>query len=350
MKIAFVCFFEDGRISGPSNSMTSLAAKGLAYNHDCSVFTTSYKHKNTFILNGIKVNHVKQLIQSLKKFDLVVMSGLFDYQIFKVSIFCKLHNVSYIISPRSNLMKSALQKSQLKKKLALLTYSKFIIQNASSVHFLSNEEYKNSLQLNDNYFIARNGVSGLPLSECKIELKENLILFVGRLDISHKGLDLLLDSLSLIKDKLISHGWRVELRGPGSKKVVSELTKKINHLNLGLVVNISPAVTGDIKFNLMNRSKIFLHPSRYEGQPQSVIEAMSCGSIPVVTLGANMNDYVKGFINSTKFCPESFSLAILHAINMSLDISVHKTISDFAHKQFSWDLASKEFYDNLINK
>lgn len=347
MKIAFICYFEKGRISGPSNSMTSLASNGVDFGHQCSVFTSSKNCTENFYLNGVKVGLLHELLSNLKSYDLVVMSGLFDWQVFRLAFFCVINNVSYVFSPRSNLMSEALKKGSIKKKLALFTYSGFIINRAKYIHFLSDEERNNSIVVKNDSFVARNGVTGLNKTTLDVNEKCNLISFVGRFDISHKGIDLLLMSLSLIKEHLTRFNWRVELYGPSAEGVIEKLNGMIFQLGLSSVVKMYPAITGESKFQLLSKSKIFLHPSRYEGQPQSVIEAMACGAIPVVTVGANMSMYVESFVPSTAFCAKDYSQAILKAMNMSNCTESHKNISKYAFSQFSWTLASREFYSKI---
>ncbi|MCG9694540.1 glycosyltransferase [Vibrio sp. Isolate22] len=347
MKIAFVCYFEKGRISGPSNSMTSLATRGEDFDHQCSVFTSSKDCCDEFYLNGVKVGLLNELLSELKNYDLVVMSGLFDWQIFRLAFSCVVNNVNYVFSPRSNLMLEALKKGQFKKKLALLTYSGFVVRRAKYIHFLSDEEMRNSVCVNNDSFVARNGVTGLNRIVDDARPKDNIISFIGRFDISHKGIDLLLVSLSLIRDQIMEFNWRVELYGPSTKGVTEQLNERILQLGLSNVVKLYPPITGESKFILLSKSKVFLHPSRYEGQPQSVIEAMACGAIPVVTIGANMSKYVEPFVPSTIFCAKTYSQAILKAMNMAKYAENHKKISRYALNCFSWDLASEEFYSNI---
>lgn len=102
-----------------------------------------------------------------------------------------------------------------------------------------------------------------------VSKKRGHILFVGRLE-EQKNIGLLIDAVSLISKKqavvldIVGRGsLESDLRAHADMKGV-----KVNFLNR--VDNIElPA--------LMNSYDVFVLPSRYEGNPKTLLEAMSCG-------------------------------------------------------------------------
>jgi glycosyltransferase involved in cell wall biosynthesis len=64
-------------------------------------------------------------------------------------------------------------------------------------------------------------------------------------------------------------------------KVKSELEERINALGLGPHVDFPGFVSEERKFELFQASRIFLMPSRFEGSPRVIGEALICG-LPVV--------------------------------------------------------------------
>ena len=95
------------------------------------------------------------------------------------------------------------------------------------------------------------------------------ILFIGRLS-NEKNIASLLEAVMKLKYRIIVIG-----KGPLEK----ELKEKYKNLNgllewKGNVSNIELP-------GYMNRSKMFVLPSHYEGHPKALIEAMSCG-MPVI--------------------------------------------------------------------
>jgi GalNAc-alpha-(1->4)-GalNAc-alpha-(1->3)-diNAcBac-PP-undecaprenol alpha-1,4-N-acetyl-D-galactosaminyltransferase len=100
------------------------------------------------------------------------------------------------------------------------------------------------------------------------ETRQNIILSVGRLT-HEKGHDLLLNSFSLIKKK----GWILNIIGDGAnKEKLIELTKELEISDsvffLGKQKNIE---------SYLSQSSIFVMPSRTEGFPNALCEAMISG-------------------------------------------------------------------------
>lgn len=350
LKVAFFCFFEEGRISGPTNSVTNLA-NTLEANHNssCSVFSTSTKQSTCFYINDRQIIPMSDFLKVDREFDYVVLAGVFDVNIFHIAKLCVKYGIPYIISPRGNFSKLALKKSWFKKSLAFFSYTGYVVRNSLALHFLSQDELNHSKNFGKDNFIARNGTILSNIQEISYAHKEKIILFLGRLDISHKGLDLLLDSIFICKDILIKDGWQVILCGPDSVNDKYKLEKLITKNKLGEVVSIINPQVGKEKEKIMSRSSLFVHPSRYEGQPQAVIEAMINGCIPVLCQGANMSEFVPEFITISNFNSVDYSKALEKAIVLSADDDNFYTLNKFASSNFTWDIAASEFYAGLMN-
>ncbi len=117
------------------------------------------------------------------------------------------------------------------------------------------------------------------------------IIFVGRLA-AQKNV------LNLIK-ALQGLSWGLDIVGEGSEKREIEMAAKKNHVNtrfLGIVrSNHLPSA--------LNKYRIFVLPSFYEGMPKSLLEAMSCGLACIGTRVAGtkevITDSVNGLLTST---------------------------------------------------
>lgn len=116
---------------------------------------------------------------------------------------------------------------------------------------------------------------------------------VARLDVAHKGQDLLLRVLAL--DHWRSRKVRVSLIGTGPQE--RNLRRSVQELAL---TNVSmDGHLGDIE-GVWARHDALVLPSRYEGMPVSIVEAMLCGRPCIVTdVGGNqelVRDGTNGFI------------------------------------------------------
>ncbi len=62
----------------------------------------------------------------------------------------------------------------------------------------------------------------------------------------------------------------------------SDLVRLINHLGAANYIELPGAITRQEKIDLMQKCRVYLSPSRYEGFGLAILEAMSCGA-PVVS-------------------------------------------------------------------
>lgn len=153
--------------------------------------------------------------------------------------------------------------------------------------------------------------------------KENLIIFVGRLE-DIKGCDIFLNALKIadLKD------FRVEILGDGSKKNELESLAKSLNVNVKFLGSIK-----DIQ-NFYKRAKIIVSSSKSEGLPNVLIESIfyKCLRVATPTNGAKelINDGVDGFL-SKDFSPNELAKSIQKAINCDEKISqnAYKNIANF---------------------
>lgn len=126
--------------------------------------------------------------------------------------------------------------------------------------------------LSKKTIVISNGVA-LPKMNMKAEKKFDLI-FVGRL-IKAKGIDILLDAISKLKEDGIII--KIAIVGDGPLRFL--LQEKV--VNLGIEnMTVFLGARKDVP-NLMQQSKFFVLPSRWEGLPLTILEAMGLG-IPII--------------------------------------------------------------------
>jgi GalNAc-alpha-(1->4)-GalNAc-alpha-(1->3)-diNAcBac-PP-undecaprenol alpha-1,4-N-acetyl-D-galactosaminyltransferase len=113
-----------------------------------------------------------------------------------------------------------------------------------------------------------NPLRSLPQSDCS---RERLVLAVGRL--SHeKGFDLLIRAFSIINQEF--NDWRLVIIGDGPD--YSGLRRLSEQLKVADHVEFRPPVK-DIE-SWMSRAGLVVQPSRFEGFPNVVLEAMGMGA------------------------------------------------------------------------
>jgi glycosyltransferase involved in cell wall biosynthesis len=149
-----------------------------------------------------------------------------------------------------------------------------------SIIFICAETKKRFLLKNRKRIgIIPNGVSPELLNVSSAE--GDYILYLGRIDIYGKGLDILLRAYQ--KFTGLFPGVKLAIAGDGRDagrfkgmiyKLPGEIRKNIKLLGW---------VSGDQKFDVLSRAVFVLFPSRHEVQPISVLEAMACGKAVVVS-------------------------------------------------------------------
>jgi len=96
-------------------------------------------------------------------------------------------------------------------------------------------------------------------------------VFLGRLDIEHKGLDLLLEALAVLP----SGSADLTIAGEGRGR--PQIEEQVKRLNLGDQVHLVGDVRGDDKWRLLAGAQLVVMPSRRETFGLSALEAMAVG-------------------------------------------------------------------------
>lgn len=182
-------------------------------------------------------------------------------------------------------------------------------------------------------------------------IKDIDIIFVGTFR-RLKGPDRIVKMVHLLKRNYPNI--KVELLGDGYLfQYVKEL---INNLNLENNVFLRGYRNDTYKF--FQRSKILVMPSRSEGLPMAMLEAMSCGCVPVVSNVGNISDAainnINSFIIDNYLDIDSFAEKIKYLLdNEDKRIEMAKNASDLIMEKFSLmqqtDVAKKiiEYGENI---
>lgn len=286
--------------------------------------------------------------------DCVIFEGFYHFSDYFFSIELYKKKIPYIIVPRSSLTANALKNGGilkfLKKKIAHLFFFNSYVKKALAVQYLTNKEYEESYQ---NFpvksFILPNGFSLPEVSKDCFSDKIKAV-FIGRQDIYHKGIDLLLDAIRELHDELKNAGFNLDIYGPKRYDFikVSEMIKmyKIDDI----VINHERGIDGIEKEEVLLKSDVFVLTSRFEGHPMSLIEALAYGIPVLITRGANMYEDISK--HDAGWACETSKEGIVFALrNMILDKKIFKNKSinaRYLSTKYNWDIIAKEFHEILI--
>jgi glycosyltransferase involved in cell wall biosynthesis len=165
--------------------------------------------------------------------------------------------------------------------------------------------------------------------------------FLGRIDFNQKGIDILLKAWTLVRLK--DPNAKLIIIGGGTEEDYYKLKLMINKLSLTDNVIVTKFVPDTDLLKLLNESKVFVFPSRFEGFGLAPLEAMACGlpcilsNIPVfkelyygsIAIFVEPNDY-KALANQI--------VEILRKEKLREDISTRSR--EYAEK-FQWDNVAK---------
>lgn len=178
-------------------------------------------------------------------------------------------------------------------------FFKRFTRNALAVHYLTQAEYNDSGDgWNRKHVILSNGVVENSDKQWKAKTypkkREGLKgVFIGRISMFHKGLDLLVEACKTIQEELRKAHLTIDIYGPDRQLHREILMKSITdaHVEDILLVHTKP-IFGEEKERIMLDSDFFVLTSRLEGHPMGLIEALSYGMPSLVTRGSNMMDEI----------------------------------------------------------
>lgn len=295
---------------------------------------------------------LSRLPEYFKNPDLVVFEGTYFIKNLLFSYILRKRNIPYIIVPRSSLTIQAQNNSKwLKKKIFNFLIFKSFIKNALAIQYLTKDEFLNSsTKWNKHYFIVSNGVV---LPECfKTDFNRGTKmcgLFIGRIDIYQKGLDLLVESCRILQNELRTDNLVIKVYGPDCNGNKVELQNLLKQNKVDDIIEIGDAVSGKKKEEIILQSDFFIMTSRFEGHPMALIEALSYGLPCMVTQGTNMRTEVCKYdagwgCNNTI---EDICSALLEVRKEKNKLSDKTICARILASKYDWNNLAREFHDSI---
>lgn len=195
----------------------------------------------------------------------------------------------YFVYAHGSLKRDSLRASSgILKLLYLALLERSNLRSARHVVFNAEEELEDSLYASNGVVIP-NGISGedfmtLPARGNFRALHPDLtdrtlFLFLGRIDIQQKAVDLIVEAFAGVAS--VDEKAMLLLAGPSEGADVDSVRKLIRGHRLEARVRFLGLVSGRAKLELLRDADVFLMPSRYEGLSIALLEAMASG-LPVI--------------------------------------------------------------------
>jgi len=176
--------------------------------------------------------------------------------------------------------------------------------------------------------------------------KRHGLISVGRLT-KNKGLDILVDALSILKSKDINVN--LTIVGDGIHK--NALKKRVDSLGLTNNINFLGTKSNDLLPDILNQHKIFILPSIQEGFGLVTVEAMGCGCAVIASNLEAVKDIIIDKENGMMFdAGDSVMLSnkLENLLSNKKDmIKLAKAGNEFVQEKFDWSVVYRD-YKNII--
>lgn len=317
---------------------------------------TKWKERDYYLdLDDVSSGMIINLPKPFDNPDLVVVEQCYPFAISTVLLQLLFHQYNYILVPRGEFTKQAQKKSRLKKTIANALIYKLWAKKACAIQYLTQDEADTSHGWNNKGIILPNGTV-IP-EKINQSFNDNKIecIFIGRISVFHKGIDLLIEACEIIKEEMKAANCTIDIYGPDRENKVNELKEIVLHKGLDQIIHFHDGVYGIEKDKIIRNADCFIMTSRFEGHPTSLLEALSYGKPCLVTNGSHMRKEIEhakagwGADNTV----ESISIALKQMVNDCGSFAEKGRNARLLANRYSWDaIAQKSHieYEKLLGE
>ena len=305
MNIWHICQTGDDRVNG----MVTVIPKHVSEQARCLKVTlinlAEYRYEvdngahsyNIDDLMELKESGIRNLVGSP---DLAIIHGVYLPEVWKFWYKYIYKKTPYIVIPHGSLTLQIQSNHRLKKIIGNAIAVRKMVKHATMIQFLSQGEKNTSITFkNDRVYVGPNGINAKEMPNLKHKRTNDTIrlIFIGRYDLFHKGLDLLLEACKLNKQFLQDNNVKIEMYGKKEDSDYEKISLYIKTHNLSDVISANGPVFGEAKEDKYIMGTYFLLTSRLEGLPMGYLEACSYGLPVLITEATNMGDDVRRYNN-----------------------------------------------------
>ena len=298
MKIVHVVRLDYKYINGIKTVITGLVPAQENLGHSVYVFNLRYNDttcfKNEFYIESrIKFrSHINEICP-----DLVVFHGGYEIRYYIYASYLRKNNIPYIVVPHGGTSKYNLHKKRIPKTIINFLFTRYFLIRSAGIVFLNKNEKNNSIfcKIVKKYAIVPNGIN-IPKQDFnyKLALDKIVFIFLSRIDIKYKGLDILLEAVEKLQENFPEMNFEFRFYGGRyDPKIVNEFKNMIDSSNGP--VSYYGEVRNEKKEEAYRQANIYVLPSLSEGMPITVLEALSYGCPCVVTPQTNMADIIRDY-------------------------------------------------------
>jgi glycosyltransferase involved in cell wall biosynthesis len=267
--------------------------------------------------------------------------------------------IRYMITPHGAYRRNALRVHRLRKLLYAWYAERRLMSRANSIRALTKDEAQDIRRLfarlrlpAPRLAIACNGIPEADTAgeydarywHNKWGIAEGALVFLylGRLDVWVKGLDVLVRAFGRARKLQAMAGAYLALVGPCNSKNRRHLESCIAEAGIGQQVVMTGALFGRDKWSALRASDVFVQCSRTDAAPLSVIEALAAGRPCLVSRAASFDGIVECAGAGSVIGSESELVAKMAELADSDLRSASGRASALARERFTWNRVGDE--------
>lgn len=273
--------------------------------------------------------------------DLLVLHSGWTLHNLRAAAVARATGVPYVLEPRGAYDPHIVGRKRVLKKGWWLAWERKLVHEARAIHIFFEPEraHLHALGYRGPVIVASNGVEP-PANLTWDGGSAGYVLWLGRFDPEHKGLDLLLKAMQLLPPSERPH---LRLNGPDWRARKARVGAMVSDLGLREWVTVGEAVYGDAKRAALSSAAGFVYPSRWDACPNSTLEAVSIGLPSLVTpypLGTYLSS--EGAAVLAEAHPRSLADG-LRRLTASGAASIGARGSDLVRSELTWDAVARSW-------
>ncbi len=309
-------------------------------------------------LQDVRGGSMKGITEVTGKPDLVVFHSTYIPAQARLASETFQSGIPYLIVPRGGMTIGAQRSKRFKKIIGNLLFFSAMVRRCLAIHCLNAGEAKEVSLWGRPVFISPNGIyrPDKSLRTSRPIGPSIRFLYLGRIDILHKGMDRMLKAVQCESHLFRQTGSSLSITGPASDPDSKRLLRMITDLGLEDIVHFRDALRGPEKSRAFFESDCFVYFSRWEGHPISVLEALAHGVPCILTPETNVSSLVqeRGAGWELGGSPSSLALGLRRVMENPAQLAeMGKAARRLAYTEFDWDSIAQKLgtvYRELLNR
>jgi glycosyltransferase involved in cell wall biosynthesis len=306
---------------------------------------------------------LQRLSRNEDRLDLLLIHGNFCPRNVAVARAARKGRIPYILCPSGLYHREVFRKNPVRKIVYGALFERPILNGAVAVQVFMEAQKKvlAKFGVRTPVFVVPNGfdpaeIPPKPSESLEEDQTNPRFLYIGRIDMYTKGLDLLFEALATgIHEGKLSPDLRLDLVGPdwGDRAVLGQMA---NRLNIGSNIRFFGRVDDVMRWRVIFATDVMILTSRHDAFPTTVVEAMAAGKPVILSEETGASVYVReqqcGFL--VKPDPRSICDGIIRAFSDRANWpQMGQRAQKFAYNHLVWDKVvenASEEYEKILRQ